>query len=311
MRRTFSSNSRPSGSKLVVHRRAGFTLLEVFFASIISLLLLGSLLAALDLYRRISTVGRDDVERAQVTRTVLRMMIVDLRSASLPSDDSTEEEEAQVTGLTVTSEDEMLVSYTEPAEAYSGGGVGIVGDSASIVIHTARPARDVLAMLAPGTTEPAAISEMQSVSYFLAYPGDSGLPGAVGSLVAETGGDGVGLARLSGDRMAIEFADTTSNLDALAAETRLLAPEITYLQFRYFDGLAWYDMWDSQAYGALPNAVEITLGLREMEQIDDEALQTTAVASPAVPEDSTTLIRHVVALPTAEPYIETTTTVAP
>ena len=38
-----------------------------------------------------------------------------------------------------------------------------------------------------------------------------------------------------------------------------MAPEVSLLEFRYFDGFDWFDSWDSALYGELPKAVEIAL----------------------------------------------------
>lgn len=65
-------------------------------------------------------------------------------------------------------------------------------------------------------------------------------------------------------------------------EGELVAPEIKYLRFSYFDGAEWTDQWvgGDKAENALPQAVMITVGkvpvLPDDEQIDDE--EATALA---------------------------------
>ena len=39
----------------------------------------------------------------------------------------------------------------------------------------------------------------------------------------------------------------------------ILAPEVTALQFAYFDGVEWSMEWDSELRGGIPVAVEISL----------------------------------------------------
>ena len=45
-------------------------------------------------------------------------------------------------------------------------------------------------------------------------------------------------------------------------ETDELAPEAVGLNFEYFDGSEWQDVWDSTASGALPVSVRVTITLR-------------------------------------------------
>ncbi len=48
-------------------------------------------------------------------------------------------------------------------------------------------------------------------------------------------------------------------------DVELLAPELKYLRFRYFDGVEWTDVWQPQGGGmgnSLPQAVEVTVGFQ-------------------------------------------------
>lgn len=77
---------------------------------------------------------------------------------------------------------------------------------------------------------------------------------------------GQGLARLEGDRLALAMADQQSSVALMAAQTQILAPEVSAIQFRYYDGLnsSWRLNWDSSVMGALPRAIEVTMQLRPM-----------------------------------------------
>lgn len=109
-------------------------------------------------------------------------------------------------------------------------------------------------------------SDLRSVSYFLADPAADGLQGTVGQLAEDQydkTSDGIqGLARLEGDRLAMQLADEQSDLEAMAGNTQILAVEINYLQFQYFDGTEWVESWDSGITGSLPQAVAIVIGFR-------------------------------------------------
>ncbi len=141
-------------------------------------------------------------------------------------------------------------------------------------------------------------SDLVSVSYFLAIPGAQGLPGAVGDRFTNSLRDSSvqGLARLEGDRMAIEFADTAAGLESLAEAAEIMAPEVIELTFRYFDGSAWWDTWDSAAVGALPRAVEVVIGLKVPQRPRDPN-DRRSVEMPTLGRS----IRHVIAIPMSSP----------
>ena len=150
-------------------------------------------------------------------------------------------------------------------------------------------------------------SDLASVSYFLATPGAGGLQGAVGDRYSTSIQDSSiqGLARLEGDRMAIEFADNGSDVESLADAAQVIAPEVVELAFRYFDGTAWTDSWDSAAAGALPRAVEVVIGLKAPTKPRDPSDKRAPEA--AVVGRS---IRHVIAIPMSAPATTDSTTAA-
>jgi len=301
--------------------RRGFTLLETVFALAISLLLFGALTMAMDLYRRLSTSGREDVSAARLKRAVLRMIETDIRGCVFRSPEETQTASEDTSASAV--DDELTVSV-DPAEAYANASAGIVGDATTLVIHSVRPTRDVHMLLEPAAQEQSIPpNEQRSISYFLAVSGASGLPGVAadflqvtegevteGSDIAASGeqsasarGTGttgssgsistgvIGLARLDGDRLAMQFADSAADVETLGAGSQLLASEVNSLTFRYFDGLQWYDAWDSSQAGTLPNAIEITLGFQSPD------IDGTFGETPSDP------IRHVISIPTAEPAV--------
>jgi len=290
----------------IVRRREAFTLLEVIFAIGLSLVLMVALLEAVDLYRRVSSTGRRAVEQAQLVRAILRKMEIDIRSCTYrnPLLEPAEDEEEQSTDSTgeETSSEETTVTSIDPADAFAGKSIGIFGDTTTLIVHVNRPTRDLRSLVSgEGTATNPASGNLKSIAYFLAAPGAEGLQGAAGDLLQSQGQSAVsGLARLEGDRLTLEHADTTSDLQTMAEQTTLLASEVISLQFRYFDGSSWQDVWDSVSQERLPNAVEITIGLREAEPSDGEKPTENAEAT------STATYRYVVAVPIAEsPYSST------
>jgi hypothetical protein len=73
-----------------------------------------------------------------------------------------------------------------------------------------------------------------------------------------------GLVRRVIDRATARTAYLMNDTTFLDKAGDVIAPEITSVQFRYFDGSLWVEEWDSEAYGGLPVAVEITLGITPM-----------------------------------------------
>jgi hypothetical protein len=76
----------------------------------------------------------------------------------------------------------------------------------------------------------------------------------------------------------------------------VLAPEVTEVQFRYFDGVDWLEEWDSALQERLPNAVEVTLTFEEVDMASNQVLfgdDPDGFASNTV--------RFVIAIPMAPP----------
>jgi hypothetical protein len=83
---------------------------------------------------------------------------------------------------------------------------------------------------------------------------------------------------------------------ALSAQLPL-APEVASVQFRYFDGLTWFETWDSEQAGRLPRAVEITLGFAPSRHRPGPALSVSV-------SGSVNQVRSVVLIPIADPLPE-------
>jgi hypothetical protein len=299
--------------------RTAFTLVEILVALGLTLLLISVVYMALDLHYQVSTAGRGAATKAQLERAILQRIEADLRSvvfqlpeASTPEGEAADEDplgsassssSTPAAGANSTEAAPLEISFgssgsSDDADAAAGSySGGIIGDSQSLMLYVSRPSK-----------EGYATSDLRSVSYFIAERGAEGLRGAMADRVPEQRIDDpdhdprydhlVGLSRLDGDKMQLEFADEEQNSDeVLAQQTELLAPEVVSLQFRYFDGLDWYDEWDSQAAGSLPAAVEVTLGF---------VYEAPAVMGrrPGVSTERTRTIgyrRYVVRLPLAAP----------
>jgi type II secretory pathway pseudopilin PulG len=295
------------------HRRhpGGFTLLEILLAMGLAVILLAIIGQALYMYGRYSTIGRSQVTRSQLARAILKRMETDIRSVVYqPPEDEDETADGQAADEGVDEEGEEEIEVQDPADAYSSGSIGVVGSADQLVLHISAPSRDLnYSSVLDGESLNARTSDLQSVSWFLAISGADGLPGAAADLSSDvpsyavTNGTSQGLSRLAGDRMTMNFADAESDLDTLVQSTKLLAPEVTYLRFRYFDGVEWLEDWDSEAMGALPKAIEIIIGFEQLDEGTTKIRKTTSSFVDRTANKAETY-RLVVALPLAQPYID-------
>ncbi len=188
---------------------------------------------------------------------------------------------------------------TTTTENYSTQKSGLYGDSQSLILHVSLPSRAASLGAASGAaaTEDAAGyvgSDMQSIAYFLAGS-SSMMAQQLSSSLTSPLGQSTGLARLQGDRMAMQAADESGDLTSMAAGAKLLAPEVASVQFEYFDGVSWTTSWDSGTSNSIPNAIRIT--------IDFSPPVSTGGWYARPVSKSTDRFQHTVSLPLAQPYV--------
>ncbi|GAB4148295.1 MAG: hypothetical protein Tsb009_21990 [Planctomycetaceae bacterium] len=273
-----------------VRKRRGFTLTEVLLALTLTVILLGAVYSALNLYRQLSTDGREEAARAQLTRAIHQKMAVDIRSVIFSPPES-EEEEDEMNDEESSEEETVVAEVNDPSEAVSSTSKGVVGNSEILTLHISMPPRGLnYSSNLDGSSITSRTSDLISVSYFLAGNSSSELTQRVAENTGKTG-----LTRLIGDRLALDQADTNGDVETLAESATILAEEINFLKFRYFDGDAWLDEWDSTVYGTLPRAIEVTIGFRPSGKVtetnDGETVHqkrfviSLPVADPTPPTD--------------------------
>lgn len=303
-------------------RRAGggFTLLEVLTALGLSVLLATAIYGAVAIYLRVSSGDQGELERSRLVRALLRQMTLDLQSVVFRAEEQTEstsESSSESSSASSsssgssgasgsTSGETQTIEIASVEETVQSTSLGLIGDAQKLTVHVSRPARGMnyQPVLSAGGVN-VRTSDLQSITYFLANPSAGGLEGAVGQRAASgqpTASGPQGLARLVGDRMAIEYADIERDVETLAQAAEIIAPEVISLQFRYFDGLSWLAEWDSVSAQRLPNAVEITLGLRRLISEEEQRARPFDAEVRAAASEVIETRRHVVALPLAEPY---------
>ena len=106
---------------------------------------------------------------------------------------------------------------------------------------------------------------------------------------------------MEGDRLALQLADKSGNVASLLGQTQLLAPEVTGVNFRYWDGSTWAVQWDSASYGGLPRAVEVTLEM-SFSNVDPNQSRFKKKQKVEAPRS----YRAVIALPISKPIMQST-----
>lgn len=120
-----------------------------------------------------------------------------------------------------------------------------------------------------------------------------------------------GLVRRSLDRSTTQWAIENGDVARLDRVGQILAPEVIALEFRYFDGEAWSDVWDSQQRGGLPVAVEVALAIVARDTLpgDDAPLEKSPTVTDLDLADQQALAgaviyRQTIRIPAAEPTFD-------
>jgi hypothetical protein len=149
-------------------------------------------------------------------------------------------------------------------------------------------------------------SDVKTVAYYLntslgemTDASSMEVAGATTSTAMGTGGSG--LVRRALDRAITAWAAQSGGLEEQVTSADLLAPEVNYLEFRYFDGNQWLTEWDSQELGGLPVAVEITIGIDPAYGLDAASVDVAQMREMSMTDMSEFMYRLVVRLPTARP----------
>jgi prepilin-type N-terminal cleavage/methylation domain-containing protein len=304
--------------------RSGLSLIEVLVSLALSAVLLTSVYSAITMYFHYSTSGQDEVEKNQLARVLLQRIETDLRSIVYRPEDksttATDDSDAQSgansqnaasgtggtsTGSTTdTAKAETVTAVQDPSDAFTGSSSGLFGNTQTIVLHISRPRLDLVA--APQLNNQmvgSRTSDLKTVSYFVAGSSTGGLQALAAAQFATQTQNGTGrsqgLARMEGDRLALQLADKSGNLASLLGQTQLLAPEVIRANFRFWDGSNWAVTWDSATYGGLPRAVEVTL------ELDFNVVQPfRSRFKKQKKQEATRTYRSVIALPISKPIIQ-------
>lgn len=144
---------------------------------------------------------------------------------------------------------------------------------------------------ADGSVLPMATSGVQRIRYYIDALGTAaaGAP----SMTA-----GTGLIRRQVDRAIASWAAADGQSEAPGELIQELAPEVTEIEFYYYDGYEWLEEWNSTPEQPLPLAVEITVGIlpRQLRQ----SLDMNAAAPADAIDTGVLYYKLIVHLPSAE-----------
>ena len=292
--------------------RGGFTLLEVLLASTLAIILMAALYVALDVQLRLAAAGRDSIEQATLTRAIVMRLETDLSSGlgpvAPPVDSSARGSGSGMGGGT----------------GATGTGGGATGGTGSGTTGGATSGTGTDPMADPVVVE----EEMMTTTVSFA----AGLIGSTDQLViyaARVSGvgrniDDTGEAPNPADARRVAYWMTDGGLarqelpwltsdenlnstgpvieDGKEERDYVIAEEVTRIQFEYWDGSAWTDVWDGRERNTdgitlkgPPMAIRVRFWLKAPgdvvgETVEKEYRHTIAIraaAGPAVPDTTT------------------------
>ncbi|MCP4245449.1 MAG: hypothetical protein GY778_00215 [bacterium] len=183
----------------------------------------------------------------------------------------------------------------------AGYGVGLVGEKHGVSVNTlVIPDRILGEKRSVFDEQVAGQFDLQEVRYYIAWdeenPDENGDPRSLGLVrkVTKTFNRGVVFDFGGEDEEDVE------DEESLAVKEELYAPEIKFLEFRYFDGASWWEDWQLGAGNTLPLMVRITLGYtallpedeEELDLVEDNFLRDEDERDP-VPDDQFTMFVRV------------------
>lgn len=274
--------------------RAAFTLIEVLIALSLSLVLISAIYSAVSLHWRYEKIGRERIDRAQLSLAVLRLLSEDVGSVMFTPPPSTASEDEETTEETPPSTEEDTTTTTTPTTDSAPAALGIVGTADQLQLDISQPAREDFVPEesdTPSGTGLTATSDNQRVTWGLVTP-----------TLAEADASGrrsltvnPALARQLADRLqgVVEVEEETTNNVPLD-EASILAREVVSLQFRYYDGYSWVEEWDSVLKERLPRAIEVTIGF-----LQEDYRQPGSLNLPG--QITIVPIKHVILVPASIP----------
>ena len=142
-------------------------------------------------------------------------------------------------------------------------------------------------------------SDIKTVVYFLQSEDSAAADGSAtgASVEASASGTGRGLMRAESDRAVSAWGEMNGSSQSLYGGAKVLAQEVTSLQFQYFDGTEWLPEWNSDDQSGLPLAIEVQLTIASPQTVTQSAGTGFVPSSLATGESTGKVYRMVVHLP--------------
>lgn len=263
--------SKQSTRKASVGRR-GYTLLELLLALGLSVIVIGAIGFAIQVYIIALTKQQAMIERKQVVRSIFMMISNDIRAGI-------QYKAADYSGLETLVQSQLLIQQQalaaldpnaeEPDEDAEPEDSGIINEEEVSYRPTLLGAEDVIMMdisrlprldqynplVSAADLDLNTPSDVKSLAYFVSLS-----KGGIQEEIefAESRAPG-GLYRRQIDRSVANYLSDVELISSPDPYSRLIAHEIAQISFRYWDGEAWLTSWDSAEDGGFPSAIEITL----------------------------------------------------
>jgi type II secretory pathway pseudopilin PulG len=246
----------------------GYSLLELLLALALSVVVIGAISTAIQIYLVSLTKQQAMIERKQVARAVLTMIAKDIRAGI-------QYKAADYSGLENLFQTQQLMQNPPPvdpdaeetAEEPEDSGIiveeevsfrpAMIGTTNVIMMDISRLPRldQYNPMMTNVLQDVASPSDVKSLAYFVSA-GNGGIESEIAYTQARAPG---GLYRREIDRAVASYSGDFELVYNPDDYTQLVAHEIAEIGFRYFDGEDWQTDWDSEEVGGFPTAVEITI----------------------------------------------------
>ena len=169
---------------------------------------------------------------------------------------------------------DRIAEEVRTATGYTTGyGTGLIGTKNAVSVYTLTLPGKELMRRRQITEQPLAGQfDLREIRYYIAWDEENldeeGNPRPLGLVRRET--------QTFNQAVIIEGEEGTDERAAIKEE--LYAPEIKFIEFRYYDGATWWDTWEIQGGNSLPQMVRITVGYtavlpeeyRDLEIVDEE-----------------------------------------
>jgi prepilin-type N-terminal cleavage/methylation domain-containing protein len=253
--------------------RRGYTLLEVLLASVIALVLLGALYAALNLTLVRMDASRSAIVTNDLSRAVFNRMTTDIANtlgplppksggdgmtggASGSSTSTTTATGTATTGATGTTATGSATTTTDTTSTAATStttntpfGAGVVGTDKQATFFLSKVPTSLTDLDVVAGSDVSLPSDMRRVTYYLAS-------------------DNAGLCRQEKPWVTADGVWNNTEPDRTDEASEVIAPEVKDITFEYYDGGTWQSTWDGSATDTdgvsligPPRAVRITLVL--------------------------------------------------